>query len=537
MSNRLKEALAAGEFAVTYEVIPGRGASESHQQKEFEEAVKIYASGRVHAVSITDNPGGNPALAADAFARDFEDQGVCTLVHFTCKDKSRNQMQAQLYAMQRQGLHNILVMTGDYQYSGWSGRSRPVFDLDPVQALALGRESNAGLVEKTPRGENVEQPTDFCMGAVVSPFKYTEAETLTQYLKMEKKIHAGAHFIITQLGYDVRKMEEVQMYLNSRGYKIPLVANVYVIGAGTAKFMNGGNIPGCYVSDEMVGVLQEEAKAEDKGKKGQYIRAAKMVAVARGMGFAGVHIGGMGLTREIFDFILDTADELQDQWREWAEEIHYGKPGGYYMYEPALDDKGKPTGLNAPELGSFSEKVTTRKLMKSYGLSRFFHHWVLTPNKRFFGILKSTMDRRDRKKGLNRHHGLEHLGKSVMYGCMDCGDCGLETAIYTCPMTQCPKCQRNGPCGGSLDGWCEVYPDERYCIHFKAYHRLKKYGELEKLDSYITPPNNWDFYETSGWSNYTHERDNAANRVYLPEAEKRAQVANEALALSNKPKG
>jgi methylenetetrahydrofolate reductase (NADPH) len=92
----------------------------------------------------------------------------------------------------------------------------------------------------------------------------------------------------------------------------------------------------------------------------------------------------------------------------------------------------------------------------------------------------------------------------------------LEAAIYTCPMTQCPKCQRNGPCGGSTDSWCEVYPGQRYCIHYKAYHRLKKYHELYKIDSFITPPNNWDFYETSGWSNYTHERDNAAHRINLP---------------------
>ena len=137
------------------------------------------------------------------------------------------------------------------------------------------------------------------------------------------------------------------------------------------------------------------------------------------------------------------------------------------------------------------------------------------------------MERREKKRGLHRRHGLEHLGKTVLYGCMDCGDCGLETAIYTCPMTQCPKCQRNGPCGGSADGWCEVYPNQRYCIHFKAYHRLKKYNELAKLDAYITPPNNWDYYETSGWSNYTHQRDNAASRQSLPASALRPQAAKD----------
>lgn len=165
--------------------------------------------------------------------------------------------------------------------------------------------------------------------------------------------------------------------------------------------------------------------------------------------------------------------------------------------------------------------------MRNYGISRFFHHWVLTRGKRGYGLLRNVMDWRERKKGQHRRHGLEHLGKTVLYGCMDCGDCGLEAAVYTCPMTQCPKCQRNGPCGGSEDGWCEVYPHERYCIHFKAYHRLKKYGELYRLDSFITSPNNWDFYETSGWSNYTHNRDNAARRQELPPINRRANTLND----------
>jgi methylenetetrahydrofolate reductase (NADPH) len=177
------------------------------------------------------------------------------------------------------------------------------------------------------------------------------------------------------------------------------------------------------------------------------------------------------------------------------------------------------TGLNLPQLSERTEHVSGGKVMQSYGLSRFFHRWVLTKDKRFYGILKSVMDSKERHKGLNRHHGIEHVGKVMLYGCMDCGDCGLEAAIYTCPMSQCPKSQRNGPCGGSRDGWCEVYPEEKYCIHFKAYHRLKKYGELDKLDAFITPPNDWNLFETSAWSNYTHDRDNAAKREPLPPVE------------------
>ncbi len=58
MENRFKNALESGEFVVTCEIIPGRGAHEDGQEKEFAEARRIYETGRVHAMSITDNPGG-----------------------------------------------------------------------------------------------------------------------------------------------------------------------------------------------------------------------------------------------------------------------------------------------------------------------------------------------------------------------------------------------------------------------------------------------------------------------------------------------
>ena len=204
VENRLETALERGEFAVTCEMVPGRGAFEAPLEKSLQVARDIYATGRVDAISITDNPGGKPAILADAIARELDEDGVCTLTHFTCKDRSRNQIAAQLYALERAGLHNVLFMTGDYQTSGWQGQPRPDFDLDSVQIQQLAHQMNEGLSVKTPRGTKVEQPTHFFCGCVVNPFKYREGELIPQYLKLEKKLIAGARFVIAQVGYDAR---------------------------------------------------------------------------------------------------------------------------------------------------------------------------------------------------------------------------------------------------------------------------------------------------------------------------------------------
>lgn len=513
MENKFRQALEKGEFVVTCEMIPGRGANEDAQIHEIEEMKTIYGSGRIHAISITDNPSGNPAILADTVGIEFLNQGIIPLVHFTCKDRSRNQIQSQLYSLERRGVENILFMSGDYQNTGFNGLPRPVFDFDPVQAIQLAEAMNEGLEVVGPRSTTTEKPTHFFGGAVVNPFKYTEGEAITQYFKLERKLLAGAHFIISQIGYDARKMQELIMYTKDRGYTTPMIANIFLATKGSAKLMQNGTIAGCYVTDEFIETLEAESQAEDKGKAARYERAAKQIAVAKGLGYAGVHIGGMNISAEIVSGILNRADELTDQWESLIPDISFGKKDGYYLYKPASDASGPLAYLNSNELAERTERETHRKVYKHYRLSRFFHHWVLTQNKRGYKILEKVMDWRERKKGLHRSHMIEHMGKMVLYGCLDCGDCGLEPCIYSCPMTACPKCQRNGPCGGSKDGWCEVFIGERYCIYYMAYHRLKKYNELYKLSSFTTPPNNWEFFETSGWSNYTHLRDNTARRI------------------------
>jgi len=114
---------------------------------------------------------------------------------------------------------------------------------------------------------------------------------------------------------------------------------------------------------------------------------------------------------------------------------------------------------------------------------------------------------------------MEHLPKVMLYDCRDCGDCSLTDVAYNCPMSQCPKYQRNGACGGSRDGWCEVHPGKRKCIYVKAYSRLKNYGEEKSLDSYIVPPCNWDFFQTSSWINFFLGRDHSAERFGIKKPE------------------
>ncbi|MCF7760936.1 MAG: methylenetetrahydrofolate reductase C-terminal domain-containing protein, partial [Cephaloticoccus sp.] len=121
------------------------------------------------------------------------------------------------------------------------------------------------------------------------------------------------------------------------------------------------------------------------------------------------------------------------------------------------------------------------------------------------------------RRTLSAIHAVEHTSKSMLYGCFDCGDCSLAETGYLCPRSSCSKNERNGPCGGSSDGRCEL--DDKDCMWARAYDRLKSYGEAE--DMLKGPPvfPNPAFGGSSAWGNYFQGRDH-----------QRVEVANGAAA-------
>jgi hypothetical protein len=74
--------------------------------------------------------------------------------------------------------------------------------------------------------------------------------------------------------------------------------------------------------------------------------------------------------------------------------------------------------------------------------------------------------------------------------CLACGDCKLGVFGGVCPVTRCSKSLSNGPCGGSVDGKCEVDPQSIDCGWQLIYDRLKTLGKLDVLIE-NTKPRDW----------------------------------------------
>jgi methylenetetrahydrofolate reductase (NADPH) len=105
-------------------------------------------------------------------------------------------------------------------------------------------------------------------------------------------------------------------------------------------------------------------------------------------------------------------------------------------------------------------------------------------------------------------HLVEQAAKVPMFGCRDCGDCSLPDIAYLCPESQCVKNQRNGPCGGTRQGKCEI--GEKDCIWALAYDRLKVYGEEERMLEGPAVIKDNALRGTSAWGNTFLGRDHHA---------------------------
>jgi methylenetetrahydrofolate reductase (NADPH) len=508
----LREKLAQpGAFVVAAELVTSRGPVTSDGgARVLELARELAENPRIDVLSITDNPGGHAMLAPDALGTDLMTRGQEVIIHLACKDWNRNALESRGWQLSSAGFDNVLALSGDYPVMGHRGLAAPVFDIDSVGLLSLFSEMNAGLRDER-RPDTRLTKTDFFLGCVVTNHKKHEREVIPQYQKLRKKAQAGARFVINQAGWDTRKDDELLRWIRRDGLGLHAIANVFLLSRTAARAFRRGVIPGIVVTDELLAIAERHGASPDRGRSFFVELAAKHVAVARGLGFDGVYIGGH-MAAETFEEILDKADGFAGDWQEAAREIQFPVADEFYFFE-----RDPHTGLSSDEvsrgyLESKRKRRTALRVPFKYRVSRRLHDTVFAPDAPLYSAGRSlyeTVDKAPKPVGKTAH-ALEQAAKVSLFRCQDCGDCSLPEIAYVCPESQCAKNQRNGPCGGTRDGLCEVYDTE--CIWSQAYERLKAYGEEEDmLEGPVVVKDN-ALAGTSAWANTFLGRDHLARQ-------------------------
>jgi methylenetetrahydrofolate reductase (NADPH) len=507
------------DFLIGVELVTTRGTMKEVKARQ----TRALASELTHCdaidwVSITDNAGGNPMLSPVALGKNILYGGKDVLIHLSCKDFNRHGLESEAWSLASEGFQNILALSGDYPAEGYRGRAKSVFDIDSVGLLTLLDEMNSGLGRPTHAAgddNGTYEPTEFFLGGVATNFKRYENEVMPQYLKLQKKIEAGARFIIAQIGFDARKSHEMLVYLQEQGQTdTALIGNVFLMSLPVARFFRSQKIPGVVISDEFLNRCQSSSQSPDRGRAHFRELAAQQIAIFRGLGFRGAYLGGVHTMDEINAILEMESSFAADDWQQFAGQLQYPLPNEFYLYERDPDTKlADSNRKNREYLASRQEpRRANRNVTLGYRFSKWMHHWLFTPGTRLFRLAKKIYgSARNPDQGPAALRILEHASKSAMFGCKDCGDCSLPDIAFLCPESQCAKNQRNGPCGGTRDGKCEV--DEFECIWSRAYDRLKYEGREQELLEHAPVIQDESLRGTSSWGNVFLGRDHHANKI------------------------
>lgn len=501
-------------FATVVELVPWAGELGDPQgQRPLRMAAGLAGDPRITALSVTDNAGGHARLSPDAPGEALRDLGHDVIVHVAARDRNRNALQSLGWDLLSRGLRTILAISGDYPVDGFEGLARPVFDVDSVALLAMYRELAQGAIARAiAEGTADAAAHDLFLGCAVDPFKRLERDFVPQLLKLALKARAGADFVMTQVGYDARRQDELLRWMRAAGVDLPVVANAYILAPGVARSFHAGRVPGCVVTDELLALVERQAASPDRGRAFCLELAAKQVVVARGLGFRGIYLSGHRDADEI-GRVLELAEAHDPgDWRALVRDVSFGQPGAFHLFEP--DGAGlatdEPARAYRRSLAPAARRRSRTRVDPFYRFNRLVHGRVFEPGSPGFRTWARVYGAVERSHLDRPLHVFEQAVKVPLYDCRDCGDCSLPDVAYLCPESRCAKNQRNGPCGGSHDGRCEV--DDRPCAWAEAYRRLKPYGEeLAMLDR---PPVITDnrLRRTSAWANTFLERDHFAAR-------------------------
>ena len=287
----LQGKLAAGEFTITAELSPPRGASAAAMLSRAE-----LLRGYVDAVNITDNQGSHVRLSSWAGAVAVQRSGIIEpIMQMTCRDRNRIALQSDLLGAGALGIENLLFMSGDHPKFGDHPGAKPVFDLDSTQLVWTARtlRDEARLIS----GKELNPAPRFFLGAVENPFA---PPVEYRAKRAAKKIAAGAQFMQTQYVFDLPVFTRWMAELGDLGMldRCAVLAGVGVIrSARMLEFLSSGKVPGVQIPEPIQRRLRGVAP-EDVGAEGAKIAAEIIATVRQIPGLAGVHLLTAGYEKQ-----------------------------------------------------------------------------------------------------------------------------------------------------------------------------------------------------------------------------------------------
>jgi methylenetetrahydrofolate reductase (NADPH) len=276
---RLETVLATGGFAVTAEITPPLSADPGELLKRANPL-----KGLADAVNVTDGANARIAMSPLAAAAILVSNGIEPVVQFTCRDRNRLALQADLLGAAALGVRNFLMLGGDDPKVGDQPDAKPVFDLDSRALIATAQQMQAE--GKLPSGREITGRPRFFLGCADTPIDPAPG---WQPKSLAAKVEAGARFVQTQFCFDAGVARRYAARLVDAGLAERAAV---LIGIGPLSSARGArwmreNLFGTIIPDSVIARLEG---AEDQAAEGLTVCLDLMSEFAATPGIAGVHL-------------------------------------------------------------------------------------------------------------------------------------------------------------------------------------------------------------------------------------------------------
>lgn len=265
----------------------------------FMDAAKMLRDAGVDALTMADNSLAMTRmsnLAAGFLVK--ERLGVRPLIHIACRDRNLIGTQSHLMGLHALGIDHVLAITGDPARFGDLPGASSVYDVTSVELIRMIKQLNEGISFS---GKPLKHRARFVVGCAFNPnVKHLDKA----FERLEKKIEAGADFVMTQPVYDPALIEAVGEA--ARRLPVPVFLGIMpVVSEANAVYLHN-EVPGIRLPDAVLRRM-EGLKGERGREEGVRI-AKELLDVAIGL-FHGIYL----MTPMLFSSM--TAELTRYVWR------------------------------------------------------------------------------------------------------------------------------------------------------------------------------------------------------------------------------
>jgi homocysteine S-methyltransferase len=241
----LARKLAERSFVISVEIDPPRSI---RIDRTIEAARLLQASG-VDLVNVSDSATGRVRMGSMAVAFAIQQQlGLECLVHLTTRDRNLMALEADLLGAHALGIRNVVALTGDPPKIADRPAATAVWDVDAIGLIEIISCLNKG---EDGAGMSIGQAAGFTIACALDS---TAADPDKEWARLERKLAAGAHAIMTQPLYSERQVESMldraRHVFGQAGFPVPVLLGVLPLHSSRhAEFLHN-EVPSITIPDE-----------------------------------------------------------------------------------------------------------------------------------------------------------------------------------------------------------------------------------------------------------------------------------------------